>query len=306
MPQRLVLLYNREAGQGRGGDPAWLADTGVYLRARGWRVEITAAGSPEAATDAARRASQSRAHLVIAAGGDEALRAVADGLAGTGTPLGILPRGTVNVLARTLGIPLADPLAACDVCLSGETRRLDLGRVRRGGEPRHFLLMCSVGFDAQSVANVNPDLKGVVGAPAYLLSGLATLATYQPTDVTLTLDGVRRASSAFMVVVANTPSYGGDFRIAPLAAPDDGVLDLCVFEAPPGLPPVQRAAFLRQIGAVALNRHLQDPDISCFRARHIEIAASPPAAFQIDGDAFGETPVTIDVAPAALSVRVPR
>lgn len=300
------LIYNREAGPQtpfpfRDSGPDWLDDTVAYLRTRGATLEATAVTSFAGAAAAAREAAAGGGELVIAAGGDGTLRAVADGLAGTETPLGILPRGTVNVLARELGIPLDDPLTACDICLNGTTRRIDLGRI---GD-RHFLLMASVGFDAATVGNVNTEIKGVVGTPAYVLSALATLATYNPTDMTLRLDGEVRRAPTFMVVVSNAPSYGGDFKIAPLAALDDGLLDVCIFQAPLALPPVQKAGFLRQIGAVAISRHLQDTDVYYFRARRIEIISEPNAAAQIDGDPAGHTPITIEVRPAALGVRVP-
>ena len=185
-----VLLYNPEAGQqplggARTPEPAWLADTLLYLRQRGLAVEAVASVSPAMATRVARDAARRRLGLVIAAGGDGTVRAVADGLAGTDTALGILPRGTINVLARHLAIPLDNHLAACDICLRGALRRLDLGRAGA----HHFLLMCSIGLDATAVGNVNVDIKGWMGAPAYVLSGLATLATYTPPDMAITLDG---------------------------------------------------------------------------------------------------------------------
>jgi YegS/Rv2252/BmrU family lipid kinase len=323
--RRVVLVYNPEAGpqplplpvSGRaaGGaaanNPEWLAAVSDYLRERSPQAEILPAPTFAAARAAAHEAAASGAALVIGAGGDGTLRAVADGLAHGDTPLGILPRGTVNVLARELRIPLGDPLAACDIALSGETRRIDLGCIAdpAGNAPaapfRHFLLMASVGFDAATVGKVHAPIKGLVGAPAYVLSGVATLATFTPFEVTLVLDGVERLSRAFMVVASNVPAYGGDFRIAPDASLDDGLLDVCVFEAPPGPVHLQRASFVRQMGALALGRHLLDPDVACFRARRISITAEPPTATQIDGDALGATPITVGVAPRALSVRVP-
>lgn len=324
-PLRALLIYNPDAGRslaagrvpiplppvigaGKSGAgniavPRWLEETLSYLRvASGVEVAAVAAQSFDHAAQTARAAAQTGADLVIAAGGDGTLRAVAEGLTGTKTAMGILPRGTVNVLAREFGIPLDDPTRALDICLGGKTRAIDLGRIGN----RYFLLMCSVGFDALTVGNVNPEVKGVVGASAYVLAAVATLATYTPPEMTLILDGEPRATGpTFMVVVANAPTYGGDFRLAPEADMGDGLLDVCVFEAPAGPLPVQRAAFIRQIGAVALGRHLQDPDVQFYRARRIELYAAPQTSVQIDGDALGATPLTVEVAPGALSVRAP-
>ena len=131
---RAVLIYNPVAGpqfpsSQRRTDPDWLTDTVAYLERQGGVIEAVAAESPQAISAIARRAASESAELVIAAGGDGTLRAVADGLAGTQTALGILPRGTVNVFARECGIPLDDLRAACDLCLAGTIRRLDLGRI---------------------------------------------------------------------------------------------------------------------------------------------------------------------------------
>lgn len=318
----LLIIYNPEAGRANAagrvplplppfvnartstGIPRWLEETQAYLRVEsGADVPAIPAVSFEQAAREAREAAQNGVETVIAAGGDGTLRAVAEGLAGMETALGILPRGTVNVLAREVGIPLEDPLRALDICLHGDTRAVDLGRV---GD-RYFLLMCSVGFDALAVSSVNPDLKGVVGAPAYVLAGMAALAAFTPPQLTLTLeDGeTRREMAAFMVVIANTASYGGDFRIAPEADITDGLLDVCVFEAPPGPVPLQRAAFIRQMGEMAMGMHLLNPDISYYRARRISVNADPAAPVQIDGDPLGSTPLLVGVAPGALRVRVP-
>lgn len=319
----IVIIYNPEAGRANAagrvplppsplaaasrtgpGIPRWLEETQVYLRVEtGVEIPAVPAVSFEQAAREARKAAQSGVEMVIAAGGDGTLRAVAEGLAETNAALGILPRGTVNVLAREIGIPLDDPTRALDICLHGDTQSIDMGRV---GE-RYFLLMCSVGFDALAVSSVNPDLKGVVGAPAYVLAGMAALAAFTPPQMTLTLeDGeTRREMEAFMVVIANTASYGGDFRIAPEADIGDGLLDVCVFEASPGPLPMQRAAFILQMGEMAIGVHRSNPHVSYYRARRIAITAQPAAPVQIDGDPLGSTPLLVRIAPGALRVRVP-
>lgn len=108
-----------------------------------------------------------------------------------------------------------------------------------------------------------------------------------------------------MMIIANASSYAGDYHIAPDAEMDDGLFDIYLFNAPEGVGLVQRAAFLRQIGAAALGRHQQDPDVQIFLARKLTVHTAPTAAVQIDGDAFGETPLTIELVPKALPLRVP-
>lgn len=320
MPSSLLLLYNPEAGRAHsaasalpllGGrrpesaspeTPDWASEALAYLTARRDGCRALACHSFEEARQAAVQAARDGVETVVAAGGDGTLRAVAEGIVGTETMLGILPRGTVNVLARELSIPMDDMAAALDICLLGATRRIDLGR---SGD-RYFLLMCSVGFDALAVRDVRPELKSVVGANAYVLAGMAALSTFVPPQMTLTLDGrVWYTGQAFMAIVANSPSYGGDLRVAPSARMDDGFLDVTLFTAPDVPLPVQRAAFVRQVGAVTLGLAAADPDIHLLRARQVEISAVPTAPTQIDGDAFGGTPITVEVAPKALTVRVP-
>lgn len=323
---RVVLIYNPQAGRSAlaGGMPLlphfpsalsppllpfrqgadWLQIVQRRLRrSLGQEAVAVAVESFDHASNVARQAASDGAALVLAAGGDGTLRAVAEGLAGTGTPFGILPRGTVNVLARELDIPLGSIEEALEIALHGRTQPLDLGRIGS----RYFLLMCSVGFDALAVASVNPDLKGMVGSPAYVLAALGAVSTFVPPALRLRLDGgaVDISGQSFLIVAANTASYGGDLRIAPEASPFDGLLDLCVLEAPEGPPPIQTAAFLRQIGAIALGRAHHDPDIHYFRARHVEIEADTPVESQMDGDAYGSTPLVVDIAPGALNVRVP-
>jgi YegS/Rv2252/BmrU family lipid kinase len=279
--------------------PEWLEAVRARLRREAKEIRVE---SLQEAAQAAQAAAAGGAELIIAAGGDGTIRAVAENIVGSAATLGILPRGTVNVLARELGIPLGDIERAADICVHGKIERLDVGRI--GG--RYFLLMCSVGFDALTVKTVNEDVKNVVGAPAYVLAGLANLAHYTPARYTYQVDAEPPTSvDAFMIVVANASSYGGDYQIAPYADMTDGLLDIYVFGAPPVLPAAQKAAFLRQIGAVALGRHEDDPDVRHMYGRRVSIQADRNAAIQIDGDAYGVTPILIEVVPRALSVRVP-
>jgi lipid kinase, YegS/Rv2252/BmrU family len=309
-PYPVTLIYNPGAGQGGAGasvdsEPLWLNEAATLLRvATGRDPLLIAATHFEQAAEAAREAATGGAPLVLAGGGDGTVRAVAEGLAETGTPLGLLPRGTVNVLARELAIPLDNLPAALDIALHGETRHLDLGRCGS----RYFLLMASVGIDASAVKNVNTHLKGVVGGGAYVVAGLSALASFSPPRFTVRLgreETVYWEGEAFTIVIANTKAYGGDFQLAPEAVMDDGKFDVVIFGVPRGSLPFQRANFLLQVGAVALNRHRNDPDIQYFRSAQVVVESAEPAPVQIDGDALGTTPLRVEVAPRALTVRVP-
>jgi YegS/Rv2252/BmrU family lipid kinase len=298
------------------GEPVWIEEARDFIRAEtGDDPVVVATMSEEEALATLRDATARGVGLVIAAGGDGTLRSAANVLAGTETVLGILPKGTVNVFARELSIPLDDPLGALRIALHGRTRRVDVGCVRVPSRPegQYFLLMASLGFDATAVDNVNLDVKETMGAGAYVLAGLSTLANYVPPWVTLTAYGsdlisgvpITRKSNAFAVLIANTTLYGGDFRAAPDALLDDGLLDVFVFDAAPGLPaPLQRANFAKQFGLAALGQHLGGPNAHYITASPLEITREPETALQVDGDPFGvQSSFSIEVLPRALAVR---
>ncbi|MBC8140848.1 MAG: diacylglycerol kinase family lipid kinase, partial [Armatimonadetes bacterium] len=297
-------------------EPAWIADARAYLLAEtGAEPRIVATTSEEHAAETIRAAVAQKVPLLIAAGGDGTLRLAASILAHSETTLGILPKGTVNVLARELSIPLDDDRAALQLALHGKTRRIDMGCVHVPDKPdgEHFLIMASLGVDATAVENVDQGVKGFMGAGAYVMSGITTLAGYVPPTVTLTVRGgncadgvaVTRTSQAFLTVITNTVLYGGDFRASPNALLDDGLLDVVVFDAARDLPlPLQRANFAKQFGLAAAALHLNDPDVHYVTASDVEITCDPPTYLQVDGDPFGvQGSFRIETLPRALAVR---
>lgn len=242
------------------------------------------------------------AELIFVAGGDGTLRAAAQALQGTEVPLAILPTGTVNVLARELGISLLDPVAAVELGLSGAERRIDLGLCN--GEP--FLLMCSGGIDSATVGLVNASLKSAVGASAYAFAAIGALATFTPFTVRVTIDGVTLPETdIFLIAVGNTSLYGGDLRLLPAARLDDGLLDVVIFTAPELPASVRNAAFLPQLADVALGRLSQSDAIWMYQGKHITLEVDTPLLLQRDGDMGGTTPAFFTISPQALCVKVP-
>ena len=243
------------------------------------------------------------AELIFVAGGDGTVRAVAKALHGTGVPLAILPTGTVNVLARELGIPLSDPALAVEIGLGREERRIDIGLCN--GEL--FLLVCSGGVDSATVAQVNENLKSAMGQAAYAFAAVGALATFSPPTVRVTIDDVALPETdVFLIAVSNASLYGGDLRLLPAASLDDGLLDIALFTAPPLPAAVRNAAFLPQLADAALGRHPQSDHIWIHQGKHIVVESDAPLALQRDGDLGGTTPATFTVAPRALLVKAPR
>ena len=170
----------------------------------------------------------------------------------------------------------------------GRTRRIDVGLA--GG--RHFVLMAGFGFDAQVVGEVLRPVKALLGPAAYAFAAAGALAKYRSTHIRLRLDGEEVRSEAFLVVVANAASYAyRQIKLAPFAALDDGLLDVCVFERARG----DRVGFASQMMAVLARRHLRDPRVRYYRGKHLVLESEPPIQGQMDGDTFGGTPIEISL-----------
>ncbi len=293
-----LLIVNPAAGQGKPGD-ALGAVQAAFGPLVGQTVVTQQAGD---AAHAARGAGTAGFDAVLVAGGDGTVNEAVQGLlaAPNPLPLGLIPLGTQNVLAHELGVSgNLDDLAR--LLRAGRTRPIDAGRLTSGSGSRDFVLMAGFGFDAVVVRDVLRPVKALVGPAAYALSTLSALATYRSTRVTLTIDGQTVESDAFWVVIANTASYGDKLiRLAPFAAPDDGRLDVCVFERPR----LDKLGFASQMVSVLARRHLRDPSVRYYRAQTVTLSSDPPIGGQLDGEMFGETPISVSVLPAALSVFV--
>jgi len=290
------MILNPKAGQSRFPGLV-LSDLDKELYAQGIDCDIAFTRAPGDGARLAARAVERGYDMVIACGGDGTVNDVANGMVGSGVPLGILPFGTVNVLARDLGISL-DPSTAVKNLSRGHVKPIDLGCA----DGRYFTLMAGLGFDAEVISGVLQPVKDWIGASAYIFKGLETLTWYQATDITLTMPDQTYSSRAFLVIVANVSRYSFHLRVAPDASPEDGMLDICVFERPF----TDRFGFMHQVADLFIDRHLEHDAVKSFRTPWVKIESDPEIMVQIDGDPFGTTPVDIRVSPGALSVIVPK
>jgi len=250
----------------------------------------------------AREALERGADVVCAFGGDGTVRAVAEVLAGGDVPLGLLPGGTGNLLARALALTADDPAAALEVVLDGRDERVDVGALRFDGEEREqvFLVMAGMGLDAETMARTDERLKSAVGWPAYVLGGLrAALGSGFTAHVQVPgAPSVRRSAKA--VVIGNSGRLQGGLELMPDAQLDDGLLDVAVV-APRGL-----VGWVRTLATVVRSgpghRHLDRHQAPAVRVR-----TTRPTAAQLDGDPVGEfRELEARVRPGALVVRVAR
>jgi YegS/Rv2252/BmrU family lipid kinase len=216
-----------------------------------------------------------------------------NGLAETDTALAVLPGGTANVWAKEAGIP-RDPSKAMRVILEGERRRVDLGLANG----RYFLLMAGVGLDAAIIPRVRPGWKRRVGAIAYIIAGLSTAIRTKPWRVNLVVDGDPIETPLYWMLAGNTRNYGGLLNLTHRARMDDGLLDLALMRRG-GLHLI--ADGLRAF----VGRHEQSSNIFYRQAKTIVVEPGE-VPVQLDGDACGQSPLRLSVAPRALAVCVPR
>ncbi len=244
---------------------------------------------------AVRARVQAGVDFVVAAGGDGTVAAACDALIGGTTPLGIVPLGTGNLVARELGIP--GDIGAAVALLAGATRlrRMDAMRI----QDRLFVLNVSVGISAAIMAGTTREEKQWLGPLAYVATGIWRSPAYRPRRVTLTIDDATRTVRAMDVAVLN----GGILTrmIYPPGADvqmDDGQLDVLVLRVRGMLD------FPRYFWNLLLRRPAA-PLANYYRAqRRVVIRSVPPLPVQGDGDIIGATPVEIELLPGAVSVRV--
>ncbi|MFO1539666.1 MAG: diacylglycerol/lipid kinase family protein [Chloroflexota bacterium] len=267
-------------------------------------VAASAAEVPALVADAIRGG----ATVVVGVGGDGTLREVAAALAGTDVALGIVPGGTGNILAGSLGIPGA-MVAAAETLATARTRAIDLGSVRVEpagvGDPwdASFLVGAGIGFDAEVMASTPDALKRRAGRAAYFARAALLAARIDTRPYRLELDGDPIAVEGSIALVANLAELiPGVLRPRLPVVPDDGLLDVIVVGARGPVAGVR--GLVDQLVRSELGSRYGGASIRV-RARDVRIAAGPPAAVQVDGDPYPPGALTASVRPGALRVLVP-
>lgn len=237
--------------------------------------------------------------MIVACGGDGTVSAVAGAVAGTGIPLGVTPRGTANAFAAALGIPTS-LVSACQTLLAGHTHVVDAARCN--GVP--MTLLAGVGFEAGMVNRATRELKTMLGPLAYVLAGAQQLATQQPFQARIEIDGTVTDVQAAAITVANVaPATSVLAQGFEQVIPDDGLLEVTIAS------PATRMQGLNALASLLTSAVVQSPsthpDLLCLRARQITIATDPPQRLVIDGEMLELNPVTFTCLPGALTVFAP-
>lgn len=284
----------------------------------GFKVSWFETSEDDPGRGATESALAAGAELILAAGGDGTIRAVAEYLAETGASadLGIVPLGTGNLLARNLGVPLNNISAAVSRAFENQTTTIDIGwaDVHLSGEvkSRAFAVMAGFGIDAHMITETNDDLKDRAGWLAYVESLGRALSASAVIDIRLSVDGEDAVEDrAHTLLVGNCGMLQGGIALLPDADPSDGALDLLVLQADgvAGWLDTMRN-MMWDHGIKRLFARDAAPDdagsASTIRGRltTLTVDLAEPRMFEVDGDTVGEaTRVEISVQPAALRVR---
>ena len=290
--QRALLIVNPAS---RGGARLYAAALEA-IRAAGITCEAMVTEQPgHAAALAARHAAEYDA--VFTLGGDGTAVEVIGALAGSGTPVGILPGGTGNLLARTLGIPIALRRAVIAL-VDGDRATIDLGQIVGG---RRFAFSAGIGIDARMIEGAPATLKRRIGVMAYVLSASRAILGREDFLARVTVDGVMHERRASAVMVVNFGAVLNDLiRLGPGIRSDDGLLDLCIFS------PKTLRDSVRVMWRMLRKDFRSDACMLYVPGRRFRVETVPPRAAQADGEIIGLTPLDIAVAPLAALMLIPR
>lgn len=261
-----------------------------------WQIEVTVA--PGSAITQARAMAEHGCSVVIGAGGDGTVCDVMQGVLDTDAALAVLPLGTGNDFARTIGIGASLP-KAIETIRSGTLERIDIAKWTMGNRTGYFLNAAGCGFDAVVAQKVNEGVRRLRGRPAYLAAIFLSLIRYSPTELALTVDGEKLKRKSMLCALANAQSYGGGMKIAPLAELKDGLLDLVL------VGDLGKWEFLCNFPKVLKGTHLALPKVEHRTFRRLEIESDPPVPFLADGELLPPGKLVVEVVPRALDVLMP-
>jgi YegS/Rv2252/BmrU family lipid kinase len=286
----LTLLVNPHSAHGRTLKLLPKVEQELDARRIPFRVARTR-GLEDGVERALRAVEAGEVPVVIS--GDGLLGAVGGAMAGSETPLGIVPGGRGNDLARVLGIP-DDPVEAVAVVAAGQSRRIDVGEANG----KRFLGIVSVGFDSEAnrLANDTTFLRGNL---VYAYAALRTLLSWKPGRFTVRVGEERVRFTGYSVSVANSRAFGGGMFIAPGAELDDGEFDIVT------VGDVGKLRFVGNLPKVFKGTHVDEDEVRVFRAAKLELTASRPFPVFADGEHLTDLPASLRVLPRALSVLVP-
>ncbi|WP_165926942.1 lipid kinase [Tepidamorphus gemmatus] len=286
---RLLLIANPNASRCREG----LGPAVSALAMAGFDINLRCPASSEAIAGVIA-SEGGEAEAVVVAGGDGTVNAAADALIACGRPVGLLPLGTANDLALTLGIP-QDPVAAAAVIADGAPRAIDVGRANGHA----FVNVASIGLSVKIAERQDPVRKQQWRTLSYLITTLRVLGEADRFAARITCDGQSVDVEAYQIAVGNGVHYGGGLTVAENAAIDDGLLDVYAIEAG------SLAEVVGLAPALLIGTQGRSTAVTTLRGRHVVIETERPMPVNTDGEVTTETPVEMNVERGALRVYAP-
>jgi diacylglycerol kinase (ATP) len=302
VPNAPLVVVNPAAGSGRA------------IRLLGWLrerlesrpdIELAVTARRGEAEELAAAAVADGRERVIAVGGDGTVQEVINGLladSSRSAELGLVPVGTGNDLARSLGLP-SDPAEAWTIALGASSRPLDVARALNGeGRERWFGSAGGIGFDAQVAEAMSTRRGWQAGRAGYLVTTLSELRRFDNRHVRLIVDGEVIERHVLLVAIANGAYYGGGMRIAPDARTDDGMLDICV------VGDISRFTAIRQLPNLYRGTHVAHPAVSMHAGSVLTIESEESGTatrVHLDGEPFGTLPLTVSLVASALRIAAP-
>jgi diacylglycerol kinase (ATP) len=269
------------------------------LASRGDRVVAIQGSSAEEAQRLLGDAMADGLDIVVAVGGDGTVHQALQAVVGTDTALGVVPLGTGNDAANSIGLTRASPESAVSVILAGSRRAFDVGRIEAAdGTVRHFLCVMSSGFDSSANERAN-QMTWPSGTALYIRAMLAELRTFRPIPYRAELDGEVRVDDGMLVSLGNGPAFGGGMLVCAGADMHDGLLDMIWVHSMP------RRRLLTVFPKVYSGKHLDHPDVESRRVTSATLDAPGQIAYA-DGERVAPLPVTVTAVPDGVQVLVPR
>ncbi len=287
--RRALLLVNRHARQGKTA----AQQIGPTLRELGLELIEQPSPKPDRVGEVIRK-HRGQVDLVIIAGGDGSLNAAADVLVETQLPLAVVPMGTANDLAHTLGLPL-DVAGACRVIAEGELKAIDLGHVNG----KHFFNVASLGLAVKITEKLSGEKKSRWGVLAYLLTAMKVVIGARPFVATIQHDQESLAVRTVQISVGNGRYYGGRLTVDEHATIDDGLLNLYSLEIN------HWWQIISLLPAMWRGTLRNSPRARTLTGREFRITTRRPRRVNTDGELTTHTPTTFKVVPKAIRVCVP-
>ena len=309
-----TLIYNPIAGRRPAARQREIRKAAAVLRAAGLEIELTPTAGPAMAHELAEQAAANGADFILACGGDGTINEVLNGLANRKVPLGILPGGTANILAREVGLPL-DPVRAAAQFARWSPQRIPLGKAtwrtdgvspngapsQNGSSSRYFISVAGVGYDAHVVYKLSLKMKLSWGVAGYILEALRQAFRYPFQGFSCrTDDGPERFAT--FAAAQRARNYGGWLHLTPNARYFHDRFNLCIFKS------MNRARYFLYAALVLARQHFRLEDVELVEARKLccaALTARDIIRFELDGELAGTLPATFEIVPDALTLLVP-